>query len=79
MTTHLDTNPSIFSLPTLRTGVTETRSALHQLPAGRGRVPAFLGVLVGNIVLWSTLFIGVGIVLAVQVGLVALLAAAMMR
>lgn len=79
MTTHLDTNPSIFSLPTLRTAAVDGRQMDRPARAERGRLPAFLGVLVGNIVLWSTFFIGAGIVLAMQVGIVALLAAAMMR
>lgn len=85
MTTHLDTNPSIFSLPALRQTTqhqhTTTRSVASQRSdrAGAGRVPAFVGVLLGNIVLWSTAFIAIGLTLALQLGIIALIVAAVMR
>lgn len=85
MTTHLDTNPSIFSLPALRQTTTHSPTATRRPSvqrsdgAGRGRVPAFVAVLLGNIVLWSTAFIAIGLTLAIQLGIIALIVAAVMR
>lgn len=79
MTTHPATNPTTFSLTAL--GVTDARSSTvaRKRAAGSGRLPAFIGVLIGNIVLWSTVSIAVGLLLAVQLGLVGVVAAAMLR
>jgi len=84
MTTHLDTSPTIFALPALRGVETERMPAVRAVRPAQGRrersvVPAFLGVLLGNIVLWSTVFIGLGILLVVQLGIVGLVGAALLR
>ncbi|MGK9147088.1 hypothetical protein KXS11_05625 [Plantibacter flavus] len=79
MTTHLDTSPTVFSLPTLHTSAAERVSAGRAGRAERGRMAAFIGVILGNVVLWSTAFIAVGLTLALQLGLVGVVVASLLR
>lgn len=79
MTTHLETNPNVFALSTVRIQQTEHIRSTRPVQRRRGRAGAFVGVLLGNIVLWSTLFIAIGTVLALQLGIVGVIAAALMR
>ncbi|CAH0142752.1 hypothetical protein ITJ66_10685 [Plantibacter sp. VKM Ac-2885] len=79
MTTHLDTSPNLFTLSTPRVAQTERLQVARPTARPRGRFGAFVGVLLGNIVLWSTLFITIGIVLALQLGIVGVIAASMLR
>ncbi|WP_431030583.1 hypothetical protein [Plantibacter sp. RU18] len=79
MTTHPATNPTLFSLTALRTDDARSSSVARKRTSGSGRLAAFIGVLIGNIVLWSTMSIAVGLLLAVQLGLVGVVVAAMLR
>lgn len=78
MTTHLDTSPNLFTLSTPRVAQTE-RLQVARPARPRGRFGAFVGVLLGNIVLWSTLFVTIGVVLALQLGIVGVIAASLLR
>jgi hypothetical protein len=79
MTTHLDTSPITFTMSTPRIARAERVAVARPVDRPRGRVAAFVGVLLGNIVLWSTLFLTVGLVLVMQLGIVGVIAAAMVR
>lgn len=79
MTTHTGTTPTPFSLTALRTDDARASSIARKRASGSGRLPAFIGVLLGNIVLWSTVAVAFGLLLAVQLGLVGVVVAAMLR
>jgi hypothetical protein len=79
MTSHLDTSPNVFALSTPRVPQNERLLAARPSERPRGRFGAFVGVLLGNIVLWSTLFITIGVVLALQLGIVGVIAASLLR
>lgn len=83
MTAHLDTRSTIFAPAADRwSGGTERLRVSSGERASRsdgGRFAAFLGVLVGNIVFWSTIFIGIGLLLLMQLGLVGLIGAALLH
>lgn len=79
MTTHTGTNPTPFSLTALRTDDARSSSIARNRTSGSGRLSAFIGVLLGNIVLWSTMSIAFGLLLAVQLGLVGVVVAALLR